>query len=131
MKGAREYAKLFKTGQISQFYIVSGRHARGYTFHVYVLPEGAEAKSNGPCNPPIGVDYVEVYGVVDGQPGWTESYGWLKDGPWVDDFNKLAESMRLSIEAHDQSLKDDCAEAHAKQKAKDKAILDAYKEQSF
>jgi hypothetical protein len=82
MTGAREYAPLFRTGQYGRLFISSGRHARGYEFTVWVLPEGEDV--------PQG-DYpsskaVEVYGVLGGQRGWTEWYGWIKDGPWQADF---------------------------------------------
>lgn len=90
MKGAREYSELFHTGQIGRLYIVSGHHARGNTFHIYVLPEGEAAIRNGPNNACINSSAVEVYGVICGQPGWTEEYGWLHRGPWVDDFYKIA-----------------------------------------
>jgi len=93
MKGANEYAKLFKTGQYGQLYIRSSSHARGKTFHVYVLPEGEKAIPNYD-NPPLNKNCVEVYGVVSGQPGWTETYGWLHEGKWKDDFYKLVEERK-------------------------------------
>jgi hypothetical protein len=94
MKGAREYAELFATGQHGRLYLVSGSHARGRTFGIYVLPAGERAIANGINNPPFNVDAVEVYGVVSGRPGWDESYGWLHLGPWRDDFAVLAEKAR-------------------------------------
>lgn len=99
MKGAREYANLFTTGQYGRLYIVSGRHARGQTFRIYVLPKGEAAKSNGDNNPCLNDNAVEVYGVVGGQPGWTESYGWLHEGKWQQDFERLVESKKLEREA--------------------------------
>lgn len=90
MQGAREYMGLFQTEQIGRLYIVAGHHARGQTLHIYVLPEGQAALPNGPNNACLNSSAVEVYGVTSGQPGWTESYGWLHRGPWVDDFNKEA-----------------------------------------
>lgn len=89
MNGAREFAAYFTTGQYGRFYIVSGRHARGKTFHIYVLPEGEEAKPNGEYNPPLNDNAVEVYGVISGQRGWTESYGWIHTGGWKEDFLKM------------------------------------------
>lgn len=80
MKGARKYAGLFKTGQYGSLYLVSGEHARGKTFRIYVLPRGEAALPNH-NNPPLNSNAVEVYGVIDGQRGWTESYGWLQEGP--------------------------------------------------
>ena len=83
MQGAREYARYFEGEEIvGRLKVVSSSHARGSTFHVYVLP---------PAEEPEGVA-VEVYGITGGNPGWTETYGWLERGPWQDDF--LAEVGR-------------------------------------
>jgi hypothetical protein len=97
MKGAREYKGLFETGQYGRLYIVSGSHARGATLGIYVLPEGAVAKPNGPNNACLNSDAVEVYGVIGGQPGWTEEYGWLHHGAWVADFDRLVTARRAEI----------------------------------
>ena len=99
MKGAREYADLFDTKQYGKLYIVSSEHARGKTFCIYILPEGENAIQNGPSNPPLNLDAVCVYGVIGGNPGWTETYGWLHKGTWVGDFERLVESKRMEREA--------------------------------
>jgi len=91
VRGADEYAVLFNTGQYGCLYIVSGCHARGLTFHIQVLPEGEKAIPNGTNNLCTNSNAVEVYGIVSGDPGWTESYGWLHRGPWIEDFKKLAQ----------------------------------------
>lgn len=126
MKGAREYAKLFRTGQIGRLYLVSGSHARGLTFHIYVLPEGAEAKGNGPNNPPLNSDAVEVYGIVDGQPGWTESYGWLHSGRWQQDFYEIVANRHAEIEDRNALLDKQKADAEEARKAKVAALLASY-----
>ena len=82
MYGARDFANLFVTGQYGRLYIVAGSHARGRTFRIFVLPEGEVGENNGPNNAPCNKDAVEVYGVVAGNPGWTETYGWLHTGKW-------------------------------------------------
>ncbi len=113
MKGAREFAGLFVTGQYGKLYIVSGEHARGRTFHIQVLPEGEKAVGNGLCNTCLNKDAVEVYGIVAGNPGWTEEYGWLHDGPWQNDFatlcantqEKQSTEYRMSEEAKEVSRK--------------------------
>ena len=94
MKGAREYAKLFNTGQHKKLYLVSSSHARGKTFRIFILPEGKIAKPNH-NNAPLNSDAVEVYGVVLGQPGWTEVYGWIHKGPWQEDFYRLLDQVRI------------------------------------
>ena len=58
-------------------FLSSGHHARGKYFHIYVMPEGGEPSHYG--HAPDGS--VEVYGILGGQPGWTEYYGWLHAGP--------------------------------------------------
>ena len=89
MKGAREYANLFETGQVGRLYLVSGEHARGKTFHIQVLPEGEQAIPNGCNNLCLNTDAIEVYGIIGGQTGWTETYGWLHKGKWQEDFLTL------------------------------------------
>ena len=91
MNGAREYAQLFQTGQYGKLYIVSGQHPRGLTFHIQILPEGEMAIPNGSNNLCLNEAAVEVYGIISGQPGWTEGYGWLYLGKWVKDFKDLAD----------------------------------------
>ena len=116
MKGAREYAGLFKTGQYGRFYIVSSSHARGRTFHIQVLPENEEAVSNGVGNLCLNGDAVEVYGSVSGRPGWTEEYGWLHKGAWCDDFYAIVEKRRDEFTASISravSAREDLAEIEA------------------
>ena len=89
MEGAREYAELFETGQYGRLYITSSSHARGKTFHIQVLPKGEKAKPNGDNNICLNKGAVEVYGVIGGNPGWTEFYGWKHEGPWQSDFEQM------------------------------------------
>ena len=98
MKGARKYAQLFETGQYGKFYLVSGNHARGLTFHIQILPEGKEALPNGSNNLCRNNDAVEVYGVIGGNPGWTEYYGWKHRGPWMQDFGNLVKEAEATKE---------------------------------
>jgi hypothetical protein len=102
MKGADEYFDLFRAAeQHGRLYLCPGHHARGKTFRIFVLPAGEKAKENGPGNPPLNMDAVEVYGVVGGNPGWTESYGWLHQGKWVQDFQDLVK-VRQEEERREQ-----------------------------
>lgn len=98
MKGADEYAQLFTEAiQIDRLYLLPGEHARGKTFRIFVLPEGEKVIENGGINAPLNKDAVEVYGITGGQPGWTETYGWLHDGEWRRDFMRMA-AERKSLE---------------------------------
>jgi len=98
MKGAREYSQLFKTGQYGRLYITSSSHARGNTFRIQVLPKGEEALPNGDNNVCLNKDAVEVYGVIGGNPGWTEFYGWKHEGPWQSDFDAMVLQRKSEIE---------------------------------
>jgi hypothetical protein len=81
VKGAREYKDLLETKYYDKLYVVMGSHARGSTMHIYIHDkEGGET--------------IEVYGIVSGQPGWTEEYGWIHYGPWVKYFNKLIATLK-------------------------------------
>ena len=119
MKGAREYAELFRESQQhGKIYIKVGSHARGKTFQVYVTPTD--------CAVCLGSDMVEVYGVTGGQPGWTETYNWLHHGQWEDDFARLVEeakTLKMVIDAADKARKDTLAE---EEEARIKSLLSAY-----
>ena len=80
MKGAREYVQYVQSGVYGRLRVVFGEHARGHTLNIYVIPEAGSPHGS-----------VKVYGVISGQAGWTEEYGWLVEGPWVADFDKLVE----------------------------------------
>lgn len=84
MKGAREYCKYFGSGQYGKLRIETHKHARGNTFRIFIGQSENE---------------VEVYGVISGNPGWTETYGWLHKGPWVDDFNQEYKKRKEANEA--------------------------------
>lgn len=99
MQGAREYADLFKTGQYGKLYIESGCHARGKTFKMWVLKDATVIGSEYPLNYHNSPDSVEVYGIIGGQAGWTEYYGWLHKGKWVEDFQNMVKKRKSEIEA--------------------------------
>lgn len=126
MIGADRYAKLFETGQYGKFYFVSYRHARGDTFKIFILPEGEEAIGNGKSNAPLNENAVEVYGVISGNPGWTECYGWLYNGKWVKDFNELVknrEAELAEINHKNNTTKIDCIQ---QEELRVKKLLEAY-----
>lgn len=126
MIGAREYSKYFKTGQYGKLYVVSGSHARGKTFNIYVLPDGVKAKSNGPNNAPLNNGSVKVYGVVSGNIGWTESYGWLHKGKWVEDFNNLYKTARAEKERQSKEFEEKKLEKVEDKNKKDIDMLSNY-----
>ena len=95
MHGAKEYASIFESGQYGRLFLVSGRHARGKTFHIWVLPDETPIQGM----PWRAKDAVEVYGIAGGQPGWSEWYGWLHRGKWEEDFAALVEARRAELAA--------------------------------
>ncbi len=125
MRGAREYADLIPTGQYKRLYISSHYHARGKTFRIYVLPEGEVAVPNGP-NAPLNKNAVEVYGITGGQPGWTETYGWLHQGKWVDDFNLLVTQKTFEKNEKLALRTLQIRDAEKEEEARQKALLDSY-----
>ena len=128
MKGAREYADLFETGQYGKLYITSGYHARGKTFHIQILPEGEKAKSNCSHNPCLNKDAVEVYGILGGHPGWTEYYGWIHQGPWVKDFEDLVAQKKKEISAKHSSDKIAIEKRKTEEENRKQQLLAAYQQ---
>ena len=96
MKGADEYCRLFKQAErFGKLCVVPGSHARGDTFRIFVVPEAAEFPVDAPwqCR-----DAVEVYGIVSGNPGWTEEYDWLHEGKWQQHFEEICRRRKLEQE---------------------------------
>ena len=126
MKGANEYASLFETGQYGRLYITSGSHARGATFHIQVLPKDEVATPNGEHNLCTNKNAVEVYGIIAGNPGWTEEYGWLHKGRWQEDFAALVEQRKRDIEQERQYDLKNKQDAKAKSNERIKKLLASY-----
>lgn len=123
MNGAREYARLFRdTEQHGRLLIVSGEHARGKEFYIWVMPDGGVPDHYG--HAPAGS--VEVYGVLGGQPGWTEYYGWLHSGPWQADFAAIVAKRRAEIEACKAARIEAEALAEAERKQRTQKMLATY-----
>jgi hypothetical protein len=122
----QEYAELFKTGQYGRFYIVSGMHARGRTFHIYILPEGEGGIYNGKDNRPLNENAVEVYGVTGGDPGWSETYGWLHHGKWEQDFAELVDAMKVDAAKEQALLEQKLADLKAAEARRIAELLRAY-----
>lgn len=99
-------AASLKTQRYGPLYVVSGSHARGRTLHVFLLDPGQELAPNphsGPNNRhPALKDHQEIFGVVRGQPGWTEEYGWIQSHPHVQD-GSASKMLTQLLEANEQS----------------------------
>ena len=122
MRGATEYARMFSTKQHGKLFLVSSSHARGKTFNIWILP------SDEPINemPWTIKNAVEVYGITGGQPGWTETYGWLHDGKWKDDFAKLVAARKIEMEEAKAERERAAAEKEKTATERKAALLAAY-----
>ncbi len=78
-------------------------HARGKCFRIYLVENTSdltdkEIVSKDNC--------FEVYGILGGQNGWTEYYGWKHKGKWVKPItnylNKLKEEIALRYKKADE-----------------------------
>ena len=126
MQGAREYAELFGgSGQYGKFYIETGSHARGRTFRIWILKSARTLTSTEDVHI-SKVEGVEVYGVVSGNPGWTEAYGWKHRGAWIKDFNEIVRKKKT--EALQKKEKETVSELKKATKEANRVteILDGY-----
>ena len=122
MMGAEEFYAIFKKSeQIGRFYVLPGNHARGHTFRIYLLPKDTAVIENYGTHPPLNAGVVEIYGVVSGNPGWTESYGWVHDGPWVADFLEIFNQRLNEAGAEEERVS---STKRKKEEAEKKRILD-------
>jgi hypothetical protein len=113
---------MFSNEQHGRLYLVCGEHARGKTFHVWVLPAGTAI-----AGMPWSVkDAVEVYGITGGQPGWTETYGWLHRGKWEQDFDALVERRIAEIAALIERREQEKMAAEEAEREYKAALLAAY-----
>lgn len=67
-----------------------GHHARGNVAHICIENESDER--------------LEVYGILGGNPGWSEYYGWTKQGPWVKYIENLLDELEREINAKDRCV---------------------------
>ena len=120
-----EAAAYLKTGRYGDLYVQIDRHARGKTLHVFVLSEHFNESADAPQ---FSQDAVEVYGIICGQPGWTEQYGWIRKGPWVEDFEALVADAKEAIRIKDEKEKAIRQEIAMKKEQYKEQILAAYSE---
>ncbi len=118
MQGAKQYYNLFggKSQQIGRLFFQLSTHARGKCFEIFVLPEGVKVATDQH----IGgtKDAIGVYGVISGQRGWTEAYGWIHKGKWQNDFNTIVEQKKTERET--VKLQQESEKEVADTKAKDR-----------
>lgn len=66
-----------------------------------------------------GKDLFKVYGIIGGNPGWTETYGWLHKGTWVTPILQYFRNIEREIVEHDEKIEQ---KRRAKEREQNKAI---------
>ncbi len=122
MDGAREYATMFSSGQYGRLYLKSGEHARGKTFSIWVL-QSTDKLLGGPWSEPSA---VEVYGITSGNPGWTETYGWLHRGRWEQDFADMVNARQSEIAGDISRREQEKADAESADRQRKAELLATY-----
>lgn len=69
---------------------VLGEHARGKTFRIWIY-------KNQNVEKPLEEHRLEVYGITNGQLGWSETYGWVIGGSWKNYIENYFEKISLDI----------------------------------
>ena len=70
---------------------ILSNHARGRTFRIW-LYEKEDVTDY------LSDERLEVYGIVQGHPGWDEIYGWKHEGKWKVYINWYINSLQLFLE---------------------------------
>jgi len=122
MKGAKEIYDYLPQGVCGRLFIDKSYHARGKTLRIYVLPKGDWED--------IDIhtikDAVEVYGITGGLPGWTEKYGWLHKGPWVDDVKRIIKDNKERIKRENEYYNKVAKEREKAEKERINKLLSDY-----
>ena len=95
------------------FIFVTSTHARGECFRIYLIEDATLPDEV------LKSKAFEVYGIISGQPGWTECYGWKHKGSWVKPILKYLMDLKKEIELYDESILE---EKRLKEKEKNKII---------
>ena len=72
------------------------QHARGRTLDIYIIKDEDDLRKNGLYD----CDRLKVYGMISGQCGWNEKYGWIIEGDWCEYINGI---LKKSIELYNQN----------------------------
>lgn len=70
-------------------------HARGKTFSIWIYETDYIIDA-------LKDNHIEVYGMTGGQRGWTETYGWTKDGLWKPYIERYFSDLHKIIEKREQ-----------------------------
>jgi hypothetical protein len=112
MKGARAYYDIITNAvrrnlgnlkQVGDGYLngnvlyVTSSHARGTQFFI-CLVDNTEEISQDNC--------FKVYGIISGNPGWTECYGWIHNGNWNEPILNYLENLKNEIKLYDENIEE-------------------------
>ena len=80
---------------------VTSTHARGKCFDIYLVED-----IHRPDEQLYSIAF-KVYGIISGNPGWTETYGWLYDGDgaWVNSITKYLKKLDDQIKEYNDNIK--------------------------
>lgn len=104
-------AECYRCGNI--LYITAS-HARGKTFFIYLI--------DGENEP------FKVYGITGGNPGWTETYGWLHKGTWVKTILQYMRNLEKEIETFNEEIEEIKQERKRKEHKQIEVMVDKFNE---
>ena len=118
--GLRELSLKYRwSGDDSEAFInanviyVTSSHARGKCFQIYLVDDVNKIDES------LKQNAFEVYGVICGQPGWTEEYGWKHKGTWVKPILSYLINLEKEIEQYDENL----AEQKRKERSEENKVI--------
>lgn len=76
-----------ETYQYENIVFLLGEHARGYTLKIWLY-------KNTDIQDYLKEEHIEAYGIISGNAGWTETYGWIAKGNWCSCVEKYFSSLR-------------------------------------
>jgi hypothetical protein len=86
-----------KTYIYGNIIFITSSHARGKCFHIFLIENPNQS------NEEIKSNAFEVYGVISGNPGWTEQYGWIHKGSWVKAILGYINQLEDEINQYDEN----------------------------
>lgn len=105
-----EYAYRFRKGNVE---FILSEHARGKTFRIELID---------------GASRLEVYGVVRGQTGWDEEYGWTRKGTWVKPILEYLHNLEREIAEYEARLEEKRRAEEAERNRKIEETVDRFNE---
>ena len=111
------FEKIGSAYYINHLLFKFGEHARGKTLEIYLIEDEEVLRILGLYS----TKKVEVYGMIDGQRGWSERYGWKLKGKWVDFCNNI---MEKAVEMYEERCRDTVSKMTEKEKKRKQEELE-------